>query len=245
MTTASRPRPVVLAIMDGWGLAEPGPGNGVTRADTPHVDRWTEQYPSTTLGASGMDVGLPEGQIGNSEVGHLNIGAGLVVYQDYTRINKSISDGDFFENEVLNGALDHVEQTGSKLHLLGLFGPGGVHSHQDHLHALLELAHQRGLEQVYIHLFLDGRDVLPRSALDFLDNLEQAIERIGVGTVATVSGRYYAMDRDKRWERTGRAYDALVSGTGETANDARSAIQASYADDVSDEFCPAYRDDAT
>lgn len=236
MTNANRPRPVVLAIMDGWGLTDPGPGNGVSRAHTPHVDAWSEQYPFTTLGASGMDVGLPEGQIGNSEVGHLNIGAGMIVYQDYTRINKSISDGDFFENPALNGAVDHVQATGGSLHLLGLFGPGGVHSHQDHLHALLELAQRRGLERVAIHLFLDGRDVLPRSALDFLSNLESAIERIGVGTIATVSGRYYAMDRDKRWERTGRAYEVLVSGTGQTATSAREAIEASYANNLSDEF---------
>jgi 2,3-bisphosphoglycerate-independent phosphoglycerate mutase len=222
--------------MDGWGLTEPGPGNGVAQANTPHVDRWSAECPYTTLAASGMDVGLPPGQIGNSEVGHLNIGAGMIVYQDYTRINKSIEDGDFFENEVLVGATQYANDMGSNLHLLGLFGPGGVHSHQDHLHALLDLAKRQGLDNVYIHLFLDGRDVLPRSALGFLDNLEAAIERIGIGTIATVSGRYYAMDRDKRWERTGKAYEALVYGKGNTATDARSAIQASYDADVSDEF---------
>jgi 2,3-bisphosphoglycerate-independent phosphoglycerate mutase len=222
--------------MDGWGLTEPGPGNGVALANTPNVDRWSAEYPYTTLGASGMDVGLPHGQIGNSEVGHLNIGAGMIVYQDYTRINKSIEDGDFFSNEQLVGAVEHAKAKNSKLHLLGLFGPGGVHSHQDHLHALLELAQRQNYNEVYIHLFLDGRDVLPRSALGFLDNLEAAIERIGIGTIATVSGRYYAMDRDKRWERTGLAYEALVEGRGHTASDARSAIQASYDADVSDEF---------
>jgi 2,3-bisphosphoglycerate-independent phosphoglycerate mutase len=208
----------------------------VELANTPNVDRWSAEYPFTTLGASGMDVGLPEGQIGNSEVGHLNIGAGMIVYQDYTRINKSIEDGDFFENEALLSALSHVKQTGGKLHLLGLFGPGGVHSHQNHLHALLELAKRQGLSDTYIHLFLDGRDVLPRSALGFLDNLEDAIKRIGMGTVATVSGRYYAMDRDKRWERTGLAYEALVEAKGHTAENARAAIEKSYADDISDEF---------
>lgn len=236
MSTMQRPRPVVLMIMDGWGLTEPGPGNGVTSANTPHVDRWSEEYPFTTLGASGLDVGLPDGQIGNSEVGHLNIGAGMIVYQDYTRINKSIADGDFFTNPALCGAMEHVKSNGSKLHLIGLFGPGGVHSHQDHLHALIKMAKDQGLPQVYIHLLLDGRDVLPRSALGFLDQLEAEIERLNFGVVATVAGRYYSMDRDKRWERTGRGYDALVDGAGEPARSARAAIEASYANDVSDEF---------
>ncbi len=236
MSETKRPRPVVLTIMDGWGLAEPGPGNGVALAQTPNVDRWSAECPFTTLGASGLDVGLPDGQIGNSEVGHLNIGAGFVVYQDFTRINKSIQDGDFFTNTAMLGAINHAKSNGSSLHLIGLFGPGGVHSHQDHLHALLELAKREGLSRVYIHLLLDGRDVLPRSALGFLGQLEAAIERIGVGEIATVGGRYYGMDRDKRWERTGRAYDSIVKGVGETATQARAAIEASYANDVSDEF---------
>ncbi|NTV65493.1 MAG: 2,3-bisphosphoglycerate-independent phosphoglycerate mutase, partial [Oscillochloris sp.] len=235
MTTA-RPRPVVLAIMDGWGLAAPSPGNAAELADTPNVDRWIAERPFTTLTASGMDVGLPSGQIGNSEVGHLNIGAGFVVYQELTRISKAISDGDFFDNQVLQAAIGHAKTTGGALHLMGLFGPGGVHAHEDHLHAVLELARRQGLDRVYLHLFLDGRDVLPRSALGFLDSLEAAISRIGVGQVATVIGRYYAMDRDKRWERTGRAYDAIVSGKGETAASAREAIQQAYDKDVSDEF---------
>ncbi len=236
MSEPRKPRPVVLAIMDGWGLAEPGPANGVARARTPNVDRWTVECPYTTLSASGMDVGLPEGQIGNSEVGHLNIGAGMVVYQDFTRINKSIRDGDFFTNEVLGNAIAHAQQTGGNLHLIGLFGPGGVHSHQDHLHALIELARRKGFERVYLHLLLDGRDVLPQSALGFLDNLEQVLQRIGVGEIATVGGRYYGMDRDRRWERTGRAYDAMVKGVGAVASNARAAIEASYANNVSDEF---------
>lgn len=236
MNQTPRPRPVVLAIMDGWGLAAPGPGNGVALAKTPNVDRWIAECPFTTLAASGLDVGLPEGQIGNSEVGHLNIGAGLVVYQDFTRISKSIGDGDFFENAALLGAIHHAQQTGGSLHLMGLFGPGGVHSHEDHLHALLSLAHREGLERVFLHLFLDGRDVLPRSAITFLDTLEGVLNRIGVGTIATVSGRYYAMDRDKRWERTGLAHDALTKGEGLTAVSARVAIQSSYDRDVSDEF---------
>ncbi|HEU5014919.1 MAG TPA: 2,3-bisphosphoglycerate-independent phosphoglycerate mutase [Roseiflexaceae bacterium] len=236
MTESKRLRPVVLAIMDGWGITEPGPGNGVALANTPNVDAWTAQYPYTRLAASGMDVGLPEGQIGNSEVGHLNIGAGMIVYQDFTRINKSIADGDFFTNEALTGAITHAQNTGGSLHLMGLFGPGGVHAHEDHLHALLELAHRAGLERVFLHLFLDGRDVMPRSALAFLDTLEGVIARLNTGTIATVSGRYYAMDRDKRWERTGKAYDAIVDGVGNTAPSARAAIEASYASDVSDEF---------
>jgi 2,3-bisphosphoglycerate-independent phosphoglycerate mutase len=234
--SATRARPVVLAIMDGWGLAPPGPGNAADLAHTPNVDRWIAECPFTQLAASGLDVGLPDGQIGNSEVGHLNIGAGFVVYQELTRISKSITDGDFFTNPVLLNAVTHAKVNGSALHLMGLFGPGGVHAHEDHLHALVALAQRNGLERVYLHLFLDGRDVLPRSALGFLDTLEAALARIGVGTVATVSGRYYAMDRDKRWERTGRAYDALVLGKGETAANAREAIQQSYAAGVNDEF---------
>ncbi|WP_298814869.1 2,3-bisphosphoglycerate-independent phosphoglycerate mutase [Chloroflexus sp.] len=232
----TRPRPVVLIIMDGWGIAPPGPGNAADLADTPRVDAWMATCPFTTLGASGLDVGLPEGQIGNSEVGHLNIGAGFVVYQELTRISKAIADGDFFHNPALLQAIEHVRQHNSALHLMGLFGPGGVHAHEDHLHALLELAHRHHLRRVYLHLFLDGRDVLPRSALGFLDTLEGVIARLGTGEIASVSGRYYAMDRDKRWERTGRAYAALVDGVGEKATSARAAIEASYAADVSDEF---------
>jgi len=226
----------MLVIMDGWGLAGPGPGNAVDLANTPNVDAWIAGRPFTTLRASGLDVGLPEGQIGNSEVGHLNIGAGFVVYQELTRISKAIADGDFFENPVLQGAVAHAQATGGALHLMGLFGPGGVHAHEDHLHALVELAARAGLRRIFLHLFLDGRDVLPRSALGFLDTLEAALARIGAGEVATVSGRYYAMDRDKRWERTGRAYAALVDGVGQSAPDARTAIQQSYDRDVSDEF---------
>ncbi len=232
----TRPRPVVLTIMDGWGLAPPGPGNAVDLAHTPNVDRWIAERPFTQLSASGLDVGLPDGQIGNSEVGHLNIGAGFVVYQELTRISKSITDGDFFTNPGLLSAIEHVKANQSALHLMGLFGPGGVHAHQDHLHALVELAQRYGLERIYLHLFLDGRDVLPRSALGFLDTLEAALARIGGGTIATVSGRYYAMDRDSRWERTGRAYDALVLGHGVTATSAREAILQGYAADTNDEF---------
>ncbi|MFV9502995.1 MAG: 2,3-bisphosphoglycerate-independent phosphoglycerate mutase [Oscillochloridaceae bacterium umkhey_bin13] len=236
MSVTPRPRPVVLAIMDGWGLAAPSPGNAVALAKTPNVAHWAATCPMTTLNASGLDVGLPKGQIGNSEVGHLNIGAGFVVYQELTRISKAISDGDFFTNQAFLAAISHARASGGNLHLMGLFGPGGVHAHEDHLHALLELARREGFERVFLHLFLDGRDVLPRSALGFLDSLEAAIAQTGVGQVATVIGRYYAMDRDKRWERTGRAYAAITAGQGEQAPDARTAIQQSYAKGVGDEF---------
>ncbi|PDW01878.1 2,3-bisphosphoglycerate-independent phosphoglycerate mutase [Candidatus Viridilinea mediisalina] len=236
MSDTVRARPVVLAILDGWGLAAPGAGNAVDLAATPNFDHWSATCPFTTLAASGLDVGLPPGQIGNSEVGHLNIGAGFVVYQELTRISKAIDDGDFFTNEALHKAIAHAQQTGGNLHLMGLFGPGGVHAHEDHLHAILELARREAFERVFLHLFLDGRDVLPRSALGFLDSLEAAIEQTGVGHVATVIGRYYAMDRDKRWERTGRAYAALVAGHGETAPNPRAAIQQAYARGENDEF---------
>jgi len=222
--------------MDGWGIAEPGPGNAVELAQTPNVDRWMAEYPYTTLAASGYDVGLPDGQIGNSEVGHLNIGAGFVVDQELTRLAKAIDDGSFFDNEALQGAVQHALDNNSNLHLMGLFGPGGVHAHQNHLHALIELAARHGLDRVFLHLFTDGRDVPPRSALGFLDTLEAEIARIGVGQIAVVSGRYYAMDRDQRWERTGKAYDAMVLGRGRTAASAREAIQTSYDAQISDEF---------
>jgi|HigsolmetaAR202D_1030399.scaffolds.fasta_scaffold00163_27 2,3-bisphosphoglycerate-independent phosphoglycerate mutase len=234
--TLKSARPVMLAILDGWGIAPSSAGNAVALANTPNFDTWMANYPVTSLSASGLDVGLPEGQMGNSEVGHLNIGAGFVVYQDYTRISKSISDGDFFQNEVLISAIDHAKQTGGSLHLLGLLGPGGVHAYSEHLYALLELAKRHNFERVYIHSFLDGRDVLPASAAGYMEELLAAIERIGVGKVATVSGRYYAMDRDKRWERVGLAYRAIVAGQGLTASDPISAIQQSYAQNVTDEF---------
>jgi 2,3-bisphosphoglycerate-independent phosphoglycerate mutase len=223
--------------MDGWGIAPPGPGNGVALAHTPNVDRWSDTCPYTQLAASGLDVGLPAGQIGNSEVGHLNIGAGLVVHQDSTRISLSISEGDFFRNPAFLNAIAHVKQRGSRLHLIGLIGSGGVHAYDTHLNALLTLAQEQGLEQTYVHAFMDGRDTLPQSGLKFMQSLEATMQTQGYGVVASVIGRYLAMDRDKRWERIGAAYDALVAGAGHTAPSASAAIEASYARDPrGDEF---------
>lgn len=230
------PRPVALIILDGFGLREETHGNAVAQAKKPNFDRYWAQYPHTQLTACGEAVGLPEGQMGNSEVGHLNIGAGRIVYQDLTRITKSIREQDFFENEALVGAVRHAKAKGTKLHLYGLLSDGGVHSHIDHLFALLELARKEGLERVYVHAFLDGRDVAPDSAVAYLQQLQDKIREIGVGRVATVQGRYYAMDRDKRWERTEKAYRAMVYGEGPKYTDPIQAVKESYEKSVMDEF---------
>lgn len=229
-------RPVVLAILDGYGISKETKGNAVYSAKKPNLDRLNATYPTTVIHASGMDVGLPDGQMGNSEVGHTNIGAGRIVYQELTRITKSISDGDFFENEALVGACKNCAGKNSSLHIMGLLSDGGVHSHIEHLFAIVELAKKQGLKNVYVHCFLDGRDVSPTSGVDFAAQLENKLSEIGVGKIATLSGRYYAMDRDNRWERVTKAYDALVYGKGETADNAVDAIKASYANDVTDEF---------
>ena len=229
-------RPVVLAILDGYGISKETKGNAVYSAKKPNLDRLNTTYPTTVIHASGMDVGLPDGQMGNSEVGHTNIGAGRIVYQELTRITKSISDGDFFENEALVGACKNCADKNSSLHIMGLLSDGGVHSHIEHLFAIVELAKKQGLKNVYVHCFLDGRDVSPTSGVDFAAQLENKLSEIGVGKIATLSGRYYAMDRDNRWERVTKAYDALVYGKGETADNAVDAIKASYANDVTDEF---------
>lgn len=229
-------RPVVLAILDGYGISKETKGNAVYSAKKPNLDRLNAAYPTTVIHASGMDVGLPDGQMGNSEVGHTNIGAGRIVYQELTRITKSISDGDFFENEALVGACKNCADKNSSLHIMGLLSDGGVHSHIEHLFAIVELAKKQGLKNVYVHCFLDGRDVSPTSGVDFAAQLENKLSEIGVGKIATLSGRYYAMDRDNRWERVTKAYDALVYGKGETADNAVDAIKASYANDVTDEF---------
>ena len=229
-------RPTMLLILDGFGVRKETEGNAIAAADTPCLDRIFAEYPNVTLSAGGRDVGLPDGQMGNSEVGHMNIGAGRIVYQDYTRISKAISDGDFFENPVLTGAVDNAVSKGGALHLMGLVSDGGVHSHNTHIYALLEMAKTRGLERLYIHAFLDGRDTPPRSADAYLAELEERIAATGAGRVVSVAGRYYAMDRDKRWERVQKAYDALTLGDGIRAVSSSQAIKDAYAAGENDEF---------
>jgi 2,3-bisphosphoglycerate-independent phosphoglycerate mutase len=229
--------PVALIILDGWGIGrQDDVCNAIARGDTPHITLLSELYPATSLACSGEAVGLPDGQMGNSEVGHLNIGAGRIVYQELTRISKAIRDGDFFTNPVLGEVVAAVRRSGSALHLMGLVSDGGVHSHITHLYALLELAKRAGLTKVYVHAYLDGRDVPPSSALEYLDALEDRMAEAGVGRIATVSGRYWAMDRDKRWERIEKAYAALVHRQGETAPSARAAVEQAYARGETDEF---------
>ena len=231
--------PTTLIIMDGFGLTVPGSGNAVRAAKTPRLDEFISEYAHTTLEASGLDVGLPAGQMGNSEVGHTNIGGGRVVFQDLPRITKSIEDGDFFENPAYLHAMEECLKNGTSLHLMGLLSDGGVHSHLSHLFALLELAKQKGLTKVYIHAFLDGRDVAPSSALGFVQKTVAKCAELGVGKIATVMGRFYAMDRDKRWDRVEMAYDAMVYGEAAEGNvgvDPAAAVQASYDKGVTDEF---------
>ncbi len=229
-------KPVALIILDGFGYTPDDKGNAVKYAKTPNVDKYMEMYPHNIIKCSGMDVGLPDGQMGNSEVGHTNIGAGRVVYQELTRITKAIQDGDFFENETLMAAVENCKKNDSALHLMGLMSDGGVHSHNTHLYALLELAKRNGLEKVYVHCFLDGRDVPPTSGADYVQALEDEIAKIGVGKVASVMGRFYAMDRDNRWERVSQAYEAIALGKGEACDSAVDAIKKSYETDVTDEF---------
>ena len=223
-------------ILDGWGIAPASSTNAATLAQTPNLDKYFANYPHTQLEASGRQVGLPAGQIGNSEVGHLNIGSGRIIYQSLTRISKAIEDGDFFTNPVLVGVVEAVKANGKALHVLGLLSDGGVHSHITHIIALLDLAKRHGLTEVYVHAFLDGRDVPPQSALTYVEQLEAAMQDLGVGKIATVSGRYYAMDRDKRWERVAKAYATVVKGEGLKASTAAAGIQASYDTGVTDEF---------
>jgi len=233
---ANRPKPVALLILDGFALREETYGNAVAQANKPNFDRLWNKYPHTKLQASGLAVGLPEGQMGNSEVGHLNIGAGRVVYQDLTRISKAIAEGEFFKNETLLAAFEHARKHGTNVHLFGLVSDGGVHSHIEHLFALLEMAKRLDFDRVYIHAFLDGRDVLPDSAVVYLEQLQKKIAELGVGKIATVQGRYYAMDRDKRWERVEKAYRAMAYGEGPTSTDPIQAVKDSYAKSVMDEF---------
>ena len=228
--------PTTLIIMDGYGVSNNPYGNAVMAAKTPVLDKLMAERAHTTLAASGLDVGLPDGQMGNSEVGHTNIGAGRVVFQDLPRISRSIQDGSFFKNEAYNAAMDAALKNESSLHLFGLLSDGGVHSHVEHLWALLKMAKDKGLQKVYIHAFLDGRDVSPTSGAGFVQECVDKCREIGVGKVATVMGRYYAMDRDKRWERLELAYDAMVYGEGNQNSDPVAAVKASYENGVTDEF---------
>ena len=228
-------KPVMLMILDGFGLRAETAGNAIAAARTPNFDRLWAEWPHATLGASGLDVGLPDGQMGNSEVGHTNIGAGRIVYQELTRITKAIQDGDFFSNPALNAAIDALDPDGT-LHLMGLLSDGGVHSHNTHLYTLLELAHRRGVRRVAVHSFLDGRDTDPKSGAGYLEELETEMKSLGTGFSATVTGRYYAMDRDKRWERVREGYEAVALGRGTSFTDAAAAVRESYAADVTDEF---------
>ena len=228
-------KPLALIIMDGFGIA-PADGNAIEAASTPALDKIFSSNPGTVIGASGMDVGLPDGQMGNSEVGHTNMGAGRIVYQELTRITKSIADGDFFNNEALNLAMDNALNNGTALHLFGLLSDGGVHSHNEHLYGILEMAKKKGLEEVYVHAFLDGRDVPPSSGKDFVAQCVEKMNEIGVGKIASVMGRYYAMDRDNRWERVEKAYAAMVYGEGEHNVCPVDAVQKSYENEVTDEF---------
>lgn len=230
------PKPLLLMVLDGWGINHNRENNAIALANTPNMTRLCAEYPCTDIGTSGMSVGLPEGQMGNSEVGHLNIGAGRIVYQDLTRISKAIDDGDFFENPVLLDCLARTKAAGGRLHLSGLLSDGGVHSHNTHLYALLELAKREGVKDVFIHCLLDGRDTPPKSGADYLSQLEDKLAEIGVGRIATVIGRYYAMDRDNRWERVEKAYAAMVYGEGERFTSAALAIEKSYMEGVTDEF---------
>ncbi|MFZ5647874.1 MAG: 2,3-bisphosphoglycerate-independent phosphoglycerate mutase [Bacillota bacterium] len=228
--------PLALVILDGWGLRDVAEGNAIAGASIPNMTGYLKNYPHTTLSCSGEDVGLPEGQMGNSEVGHLNMGAGRIVYQELTRISKSIKDGDFFRNDMFLEAANHALRNDGSLHLMGLLSDGGVHSHITHLFALLEFARRHRLEKVYIHCFLDGRDVLPDNAREYVEQLEQKIKELKTGKIATVMGRYYAMDRDRRWDRTERAYRAITAGQGLKAQSAGAAIAESYGRGETDEF---------
>ena len=229
-------KPTVLMILDGYGLNDKKEGNAVYLAKTPVMDKLMAEYPFVKGNASGLAVGLPDGQMGNSEVGHMNMGAGRIVYQELTRITKEINDGDFFKNEALLAAMKNAKENDSAVHFMGLLSDGGVHSHNTHLYALLEMAKREGLKKVYVHCFLDGRDTPPASGKEFIEQLEAKMKEIGVGEIGVVSGRYYAMDRDNRWDRVELAYKALTEGEGVKGTDAATAVQASYDNDKTDEF---------
>ncbi len=229
-------KPVMLMILDGFGISDNLEGNAVREAKKPNYDRLKSEYPHTKLSACGLDVGLPEGQMGNSEVGHLNIGAGRIIYQELTRISKEIEEGKFFENEALNYGIDEALKNNSAIHLMGLLSDGGVHSHINHVKALISLCKRRGAKKVYVHCFLDGRDVAPGSALEFVRDLQQYMTEECIGEIATLSGRYYAMDRDNRWERIELAYNAIVKGEGNKYTSPVEALEDAYHDNKTDEF---------
>ncbi|MGH9524471.1 MAG: 2,3-bisphosphoglycerate-independent phosphoglycerate mutase [Terriglobales bacterium] len=235
---ANRPKPLVLTILDGWGFAPPSKANAISLARKPNYDKFLAEYPNTLIHTSGRYVGLPTGQMGNSEVGHLNIGAGRVVYMDITRIDLMIENGEFFKDPTLTAAMQHARSGGRKLHLFGLLSDGGVHSHQNHIYALLKMAKMNGVERVFVHCFMDGRDTLPTNGALYIEQLQQKMREIGVGQVATVSGRYYAMDRDKKWDREKKAFDAMVKGNAEGGKhaDPVQGMKQSYNNGVTDEF---------
>ena len=229
-------KPLLLCILDGYGINKSEEGNAIFAAPTPNMDKYLKECPNTVLNASGLAVGLPDGQMGNSEVGHTNIGAGRIVYQELTRITKAIEDGDFFTNDEFLAAIKNCKEKNSALHVLGLLSDGGVHSHNTHIYAIAELAKREGLSKVYFHCFLDGRDVPPSSGKDYVEALDNELKKIGVGKIASVMGRFYAMDRDNRWERVSKAYEAMVLGVGNLADCPVKAVADSYANDVTDEF---------
>ena len=232
--------PLALLILDGWGYREATENNAILAANTPNLDALRAQYPNTLISGSGLDVGLPDGQMGNSEVGHVNLGAGRVVYQDFTKITKAIADGDFQTNPVLVAAIDKAIAAGKAVHLLGLLSPGGVHSHEEHIFAAIELAAARGATAIYLHAFLDGRDTPPRSAQASLAKADAVFAQAGVGKTATMIGRYYAMDRDNRWDRVEQAYQLMTQGSGlHSAQSAEAGLSAAYARDENDEFVGA------
>lgn len=229
-------KPYAIIIMDGYGLSGEKNGNAIAMEGSPNVEKYRREYPSGELGASGMSVGLPDGQMGNSEVGHLNMGAGRIVYQELTKITKEIGDGGFFKNEALLGAMENVKKNHKKLHVWGLLSDGGVHSHNTHLYALLKMCKENGLDNAYVHCFMDGRDVSPTSGAGFLRDLQAEMDKLAFGEIASVCGRYYAMDRDNRWERVAKAYDMLTLGNGIHTENAAEAAEASYRNEVTDEF---------
>ncbi|MFZ3205585.1 MAG: 2,3-bisphosphoglycerate-independent phosphoglycerate mutase, partial [Pseudomonas sp.] len=237
---SATPKPLVLIILDGFGHSDSTEYNAIHAANTPVYDHLRATQPHSLISGSGMDVGLPDGQMGNSEVGHMNLGAGRVVYQDFTRVTKAIRDGEFFDNPAITAAVDQAVSAGKAVHILGLLSDGGVHSHQDHLVAMAELAAQRGADKIYLHAFLDGRDTPPKSAQAFIELLDTTFARLGKGRIASLIGRYFAMDRDNRWDRVEQAYNLIVNGQGQfNASSALEGLQAAYARGENDEFVKA------